>query len=125
MAARSSLSTLSLADFVTPLYRRVSDRAKFLFFGYSPGRQTPQNAQGYTQKKGSTHWTVNAARLMSSLIPYHTIRNFVNTSTQHLSHDAPERAVSHLPLRNPTTPPHNLKRSSVRYSEPTGAWRSK
>lgn len=55
-------------------------------------------------------------------IPYHTIRNFVNTSTQHLSPDASERAVSRLPLRNPITPPNDLKRSSVRCGEPHGAW---
>lgn len=125
VAARSSPSTLSLADFVTPHYRRVSDRAKFLFFGYSPGRQTPQNARNCTQKKGSTHWTVTAALLMSSPIPYHTIRNFVNTLTQLLSHDASKRRVSRLPLRNPTTLVSNRKRSSVRYGKPLGAWRSK
>ena len=110
---------------VKPYCRRVSDRANFLFFGYSPGRQTPQNARNCTQKKGSTHRTVTAVPLMSSPIPYHTLRNFVNTLTQHLSHDASERPVSHLPLRNPTTLAPNRKRSSVRYGKPLGAWRSK
>ena len=59
---------------------------------------------------------------MSSPIPYHTSRNFVNTLTQHLSPDASERFVSRLPLRNPTTLASNRKRSSVRYGEPHGVW---
>ena len=59
---------------------------------------------------------------MSSPIPYHTIRNFVNTPSQHLSPDASERFVSRLPLRNPTTLVSNHQRCSVRYGEAHGVW---